>query len=554
MTEGLNQFNLIDEPWIRVRMHSGDISLLSIRNVFAQATSIEGLRNDNAAQDFAILRLLLAILQRALAEDIDEDDEPARVWKELWDAEELPLGKTDRYLSTWHQRFYLLDDERPFMQVAGLTALNGEVSGIGKIIADIPDGSQFFVMRNAMDNLSLQEDEAARWVVHTQAFDIAGIKSGVVGDSSPNVKGGKSYPIGVGWSGKLGGLYVEGDDLRETILLNLVLHGDSFGQVFDLDDKPVWERAQAGLSAAQRVPSGRMDVYTWQSRRLCLNYSDDGVNGVVLTNGDRLEPHNRELCEPMTRWRRSENQERELGFSPVFMPLTHSPGKALWRGLQSVLPIRQDEYESLHASGIINWIEYLMSPNGKRALSEDRPLRVRAVGYRYGTMNSSFTQLIDDQLDIRADLLRPENHFLVELVNRCVANTEIAVRAVGRLAQNLYLAEGGDTSTPEGVRQRSVNIAYFEIDPKFRLWLSRLDARHDAIEKEDEWNKTARSTLQVIAHALLNQASNKALVGRTIKQNNKEIWMTAARAETFFNHNLYDALPDCIDAKQGKVG
>ncbi|NYN06610.1 type I-E CRISPR-associated protein Cse1/CasA, partial [Salmonella enterica subsp. enterica serovar Typhimurium] len=60
--------------------------------------------------------------------------------------------------------------------------------------------------------------EAARWLVHTQAYDYSGIKPGVEGD--PRVKGGKGYPIGTGWSGMTGGTVIRGTTLLETLLLN----------------------------------------------------------------------------------------------------------------------------------------------------------------------------------------------------------------------------------------------------------------------------------------------------------------------------------------------
>src|SRR5699024_2697574 len=75
--------------------------------------------------------------------------------------------------------------------------------------------------------LPIPPGEAARWLVHCMAFDISGIKSGAVGD--PRVKGGKGYPIGIGWSGWLGGLYFEGDTLFQTLMLNTVLSDGPVG-------------------------------------------------------------------------------------------------------------------------------------------------------------------------------------------------------------------------------------------------------------------------------------------------------------------------------------
>ena len=219
---GKVSFNLVDEPWIRVRGMEGEMREVSLMGLFEQAPHIRRLANDLPTQDFAILRVLLAILQRSISPALDDDDDPAEVWGRLWAAPELSITAIREYLDKWHDRFDLFDEERPFMQVAGLRTERNEISSITKIIADIPDGDALFSLRAGKGAESLTYSEAARWLVHVQAFDTSGIKSGTVGDH--RVRGGKSYPIGTGWSGNLGGLYFEGATLSETILLTEFFH------------------------------------------------------------------------------------------------------------------------------------------------------------------------------------------------------------------------------------------------------------------------------------------------------------------------------------------
>ena len=85
--------------------------------------------------------------------------------------------------------------------------------------------------------------EAARWVVHAHAYDTSGIKTGAVGD--PRVKGGKVYPLGVAWAGTLGGVFVEGENLRETLLLNLVAFDTDNLRIDPDEDRPAWRRPPA---------------------------------------------------------------------------------------------------------------------------------------------------------------------------------------------------------------------------------------------------------------------------------------------------------------------
>ena len=56
------EFNLLDEPWIRVRTRDCRIKEVSLKDVFIHAHEYEDLAGETAAQDVAMLRLLLAVL------------------------------------------------------------------------------------------------------------------------------------------------------------------------------------------------------------------------------------------------------------------------------------------------------------------------------------------------------------------------------------------------------------------------------------------------------------------------------------------------------------
>ena len=215
-------FNLVDEPWIITRTPDNQVTDVSIRDAFHRATELKGLAGEIPTQEVAVLRLLLAIAMRATARE-RSDDEKIDDWSRWWD-EGLPLDEINSYLDAWHDRFNLFDDRAPFMQVADLRTAKGKYSGLVKIISEVSPNDKFFTTRDGRGIASLSYAEAARWLVHTHAFDVSGIKSGAVGD--PRVKGGRGYPIGTGISGPMGIVIVEGKSLAETILLNLFLQDD----------------------------------------------------------------------------------------------------------------------------------------------------------------------------------------------------------------------------------------------------------------------------------------------------------------------------------------
>lgn len=536
-------FNLIDEPWVRIRDEEGEEREVSLLELFRQAPHIKCLANDLPTQDFAILRVLLAILQRSVSPSLDEDADPLEVWESLWSAPELPLDDICRYLDKWQSRFDLFDEENPFMQVAGLRTAKDDYSDIKKIIADMPDGDMLFSLRVGEGAETLSYAESARWLIHVQAFDTSGIKSGTVGD--PRVKSGKSYPIGTGWAGGLGGLYFEGLTLFETLLLNFIACDIDGGDLFSDDDLPSWERSAESAGVDDRFPTGKLDLYTWQSRRVRLIPGNGRVVGVVLTNGDKLEPRDMRQYEPMTAWRRSQAQEKKLKISPVYLPRAHQSDRALWRGLDSVFGDDSvDRHPSTLKPGLEKWVSRLVDEGC--LLSRERLLRIRAVGFEYGTQNSIITNLIDDSVELSAFLLSSDGKSLVSLAQECARLTSDAVFALGAFAGNLCLASGGSgTDEVNGARQSARARAFFEIDSSFRLWLASLDEDSDVNAERDRWRRLARSIIKANAANLLRGLASGAIVGAPARSGaGKNIgWMTASRAETIFNAALKKALP-----------
>ena len=210
------RFNLLDEPWIRVTRLDGAPDEVSLLALFQEATDIAGIHGEIASQDVAILRLLLAICHRTMdgPEDLD-------TWREYWEEPERLGRDASTYLERYRERFDLRDPDRPFFQVAGIHAASGKISGLESLIADVPNGNPFFTTRIAQGLESIGWAEAARWLVHVHAFDPSGIRTGAVGD--PQVKGGKGYPIGPGWTGQIGTVTVAGESLEQTLLLNTVV-------------------------------------------------------------------------------------------------------------------------------------------------------------------------------------------------------------------------------------------------------------------------------------------------------------------------------------------
>ncbi len=525
-------FDLTSRPWIGVLRCDGVQEEMSLRTVFAEAGRVRRLVGDLPTQEFALLRLLLAIAHDALEGPRDIDH-----WADLWDDEEC-FAPVDAYVTEHRHRLDLLDVTAPFFQVAGLRTGKGEVASLNRIVADVPNGEPFFTSRMpGVDRLGFAE--AARWVVHAHAFDTSGIKSGTEGDD--RVKGGKVYPLGVGWSGNLGGVFAEGHTLRETLLLNLVA-ADTNGLRFDSGDRPAWRRDPDGPGVLDgRQPSGVRDLYTWQSRRLRLHFDDNGVHGVVLGYGDPLGAHNLHTREPMTAWRRSPAQEKKRGEPLVYLPREHDPARAAWRGLASLISGRTESSQGAEAApflrpGVLEWVSRLTTEG---VLERSFLIRTRVIGAVYGTQQSVIDEIADDRLAMGVVLLHDRDRAYGTQAIDAVADAEGAVTALGDLATDLARAAGAES---DGPRATARDQGFGALDGPYRAWLAALADAQDPYLAREEWKEQVRRTVEQQGARLLAAAGEAAWTGRTVPAKQGSQWLNSALAESWFRARLTKTL------------
>jgi CRISPR system Cascade subunit CasA len=548
-------FDLTERPWIPVQRLDNSLDVLSLREVFAQARQLRRLAGDLATQDFALLRLLLAILH-----DTVDGPETLEDWGELWEADD-PFARVPGYLDQHRDRFDLLHPERPFFQVAGLRTEKDEIASLNRIVADVPNGDPFFTMRHpGVDRLGYAE--AARWLVHAHAYDPSGIKSGMVGDD--RARSGKVYPLGVGSAGMLGGITAEGADLAETLLLNLVATDASEGIVefpksgarsdAEGKDLPAWRRPPCDAGGEKdglgqnRSPAGLRDLYTWQSRRVRLHHDGRGVTGVVLGYGDPLALPAPWHLEPMTGWRRSPAQEKKQGRALVYMPRQHDPARSAWRGLEPMLRATRettdDRGETRDApprtlpSGIVRWLSHLSTED---QLDPGTIFRLRLTGVVYGTQQSVVDEVVDDSLTMPALLLKAQAGRYLDVALDAVRDAEEAVRALGRLAGNLARAVGADTVPATDAAH---DLGFGDLDGPYRRWLARLGGQTDPDRARQEWRDEVRRRIGALGRELLNEAPSAASEGRVIELSaNSRQWVNDAHADLWFRAQLDRAVP-----------
>lgn len=538
-------FSLISEPWIPVLRRGGSRDALSLLAVLEQSSDVVEILGEVPTQVFAIERLLLAVLHRATGGPVSVAD-----WQAIRDGWPDVIVDVRAYLADYADRFDLRHPVTPFFQVADLRTSKGEPSGLETLIADVPNGMPLFTTRLGSGLERISWAEAARWVVHVQAFDPAGIRSGAIGD--PRVKKGKGYPIGPAWCAQLGGVTVVGEGLRETLLLNLVC-ARVLGLRCGDDDLPAWERAPLGAAEevqGGRAPTGPVDLYTWQARRVRLIGDDDGVTGVVLTQGDRARPQNRQDVEPMTAWRFSDPQTKLLGHA-TYMPLTHRPSQVFWRGLSALLPSVESTPGAKSPSprlqpDVLRWVERLRDAG---LVAADSLVRVRATGMELGSNGSVIDEIIDDTLALPIEVLREDAEGLRVAALDAVGRAEHAVDALAYLAADLCAAAGGNET--DGPRDRARETAYAELDAPFRQWLSRLGGVKSMLDAGGEWQWEVHQIIAALGRDLIESSSTASWTGREVRGRH----LDTGQADALFRAKLATALPRSVVSREnGSVG
>jgi len=501
-------YDLRTEPWIPVERLDGTADVVSLRDALAEAHQIRRIAGEIPGECFALLRLLLALVYCVHSAQMGElEKENEERWKEIRSQGRFEVSEIDDYLDSYSSEFDLFDDEHPFYQVAGLAYMGEkEFDPIGEFMLDIPKPEKFlFAMRGPKHLDSLPFDLAARYLVIAQAYDTAGIKSPVVGNTS--AKSGKAYApkgaLGTGWCGALGGIYLEGRSLFETLLFNYVLHLNNVSLIVD-DDYAPWEREAPSTDTNQREPTGPIDLLTWQSRRIRLIPSEDGssVRGVIISYGDVLTPVNKDRFEMMTGWRESKEQQKKLGSSTIpLMPVALNTARAFWRGLPSLLALQNRNL----GPGVVRWMDYLQNVQ----IPIDWRFNVRAVceGVSYGTQSSVVDNAMRDSVDLHVALLR-ENSGAARKLLDVIECADKAVGALVRFVYNVEQAQGDKrTSTvSDAMRGDAREDAYDALDSLYRARIAEFP--DDGTMVGDyclAWRQETRSILRNIAKEYLDQ-------------------------------------------------
>lgn len=306
-------------------------------------------------------------------------------------------------------------------------------------------------------------------------------------------------------------LYAEGKNFFETLMLNWVLYDTKYDseryRLFGNEqDIPVWEQDEVSSSDLdnQSTFAGPVQAMTWQSRRLRLVPNEEGTRivGVVSCYGDVVAPYNTDGFEKMTAWRKSIPQQKKLGLpAPPHMPVMHDASKALWRGLEPILCVKDD---SDFRPGLVRWLEEIrteMLDSGDHVLNL---VTLHAQGMTYGTQSSVFETGIDDTLSLNTVMFR-HDYAGIEAVVDAVKCTDNAVQALVQFVRNLRTSAGDKSKSTETAEQIRESM-YADLDGLFRDRLAAFDESNDPIEYSNDWKDEVHHRLLEAGQSYLEQS------------------------------------------------
>ena len=517
------EFNLLHEPWICVMTPDAEVKEVSILDAFRHAHEYRAISGELPTQNVAILRLLLAILHAVFGRvdvegnafdedgesnalcDLDPEDAYDR-WQSLWELGKFPMKPIEDYLSHYEDRFWLFHPETPFYQVAGLNnatdydapKLNGSLSESGNKI-------RLFGQRSGTEKSELSYAEAVRWLLNVNAYD----------DTSAKPKGKNLPSPGAGWLGKLGLIFASGNNLFETLVLNLVFLNKNGHELWGKEE-PIWEiPVRAGERIEIEHPDSLSKLYTVQSRRLLLKRSNSKVIGYALLGGDFWTKENA-LNEPMTTWRNSAKKPTD---PPVYVPARHNPQRQIWRDLAAIV-VQQGS----NRPEIVNWIAQLK--NEKCITKPIFCFQTPAVAY--GDKDFFVDDIFNDSISFNISLLSKAGEVWVPRIIEELKTSDSLVDQLGVFAKNLALAAGADKEgpTPKGRQDEYTMKAYYELDAAYRSWLESIDPEQnlDIDATMDTWWNIAKEKVREIGRALILQSGANAFVGHPGQKTSSEAY------------------------------
>lgn len=506
-------FNLVDEPWLPCTRLDGTAVTLNLRAVLSQCHQLQSLAGDSPPQTATLHRFLLAILHRVFG--------PAdyAAWGELWQAGQFDAPAIQAYLDKWRRRFDLFDAERPFYQSPDPRVKPKSTISLSHDRAS-GNNATLFDHHTETDGETLTPAQSARVLITAQTYGLAGL-SGIT----------QKFTDGTSAGGII--FLVEGDNLRQTLLLNMIMYpagdADMFGHT--RKDAPAWEMDDP-FTPAREQPFGYLDYLTWQNRRVLLR--PELLNGHTVVRHMTMGPALR-LDPTTTDTMKHYRKDDKLGF----LATSFNEDRVLWRDSAAFFTFRDVGDRKVRPPATFRWLRELV---GENELPRQNIYRCMALGMSKKQAKVFFFR--EERLPLPLAYLADENlvnHLRLALDKTGTVAFDLlqAVRRVGMFLQ-VSDADGkqwGELNSNAKdaingwVNHTGVDRHYWSgLDIPFQTFI--VDLAQDAEPALLRWY----AQLHAAAQDAFNQAAQ--YVG-----NDGRSFKAIARGQSYLNYRLHQLIP-----------
>lgn len=536
MTE---RFSILDEQWIKViHKETGETQTVNLNDLFSNAHYYQELAGETAIQDFAVMRFILSILHTVFSrydskgetypyieidermrqiQEIDEDDyedyedDLMQSWYDLWQQKQFP-SIVNQYLEEWRDRFYLFSDDYPFYQVTEEVMneqpikgsskpgtkkyrnINGELyesSNKERLVSNVNGGS------DVKDRVNLSD--FVRWLITYQGYNNTGDKAKWAKanwDVEERFNGFDIREHTYGWLYNLGGVYVKGSNLYETLMMNLILvHPEE--QYRFKQQKPYWEFETDSLleNLSKGInPDNLAELYTNWGRLVHLEQTTQ--------DGDIIDVKNKKLSilktynlnrndyflEPMTAY---QNLKESKGLPSVISPRVHRKQEMMWSQLGRIY---LEGY--VRRPGIMNWYIEL-DALGLNDLTIQTVSAISNGNAPSWDIVDIYSQTIELNSGVSKDI--QDDGWIVRINDEASIIQKIIEQYYSKFLIKLYKIRG--ETKPDITNE--IAYAYNEIDKLFRQWMAGILLNDTKNEKVVEWRTIFKKEIYKIVDGVV---------------------------------------------------
>lgn len=542
----MRRFNLLREPWIAVvSIETGRQEDVSILDLFHNAGRYRALAGDMETQDFAVLRMLLAIVHTVFSrfdaegepysyislnekmrqtEPVAEDDieeyaeDSEDTWNNLWIKGCFP-EILFQYLETWEDRFYLFDDKYPFYQCTkeemdarlpvGKKASPIAGKNFNRTISESGNKTALFSPESGRRKGCMTEAELARWLIMLQCYIGLSDKTALFKNEGQPSKG---------WLFDIGGIYLKGNTVYETLMMNYIpVHSRS--QYQGVPQSPCWEH-ESGFVLDRLINvqgiGNIAELYTNWSRAVYID-PDTRMNSPLTIGIAKLPAiqHTDQFLEPMTVWRRNLSGDMKNHHTPR----KHLPEQAMWQSF-GLIAMDDSLDEDRRKPEIMRQYDRIKKRVGIRSIT------LQAVSMKDDGNATSWvpTDEITDALSMNDFIISDNTQSgWVVRINEKVDETKKIVEYVYASFLKTIVEIRGMDPKKEGATfvEEEKREMYQYIDGPFQSWLENLKPDDSIEERLLEWNRERNRLIDERAQNILELAGERDFRG--IVENDRTI-------------------------------